>query len=457
MGTATLELNDAALAVVVDGELVATERGYAAVRDGKVAYGADALRLARLSPRTVNRRFWATLDEQPLAQPLGRCRTAADLVQGQLANLWSMVPPGVDRVAFAVPPGWTVAQLGLLLGIARDVGIPVSALVDSAVAASRRPYQDCALWHLEILLSDAWLTQVVAQGETAAVGSRERVAGFGLETLERASAEFLARRFVECARFDPLHQAVTEQSLYEHLPDWLMRLARQDEIDIELQHQGNVFRATVSAVALRDVILGICEPLIRRLRTLLAPRDPAVLQIPHVIAGFSGFVEGMQRMPNCMVVLLEPVAAARGAMRLTGTVPAGRAVHLITSLPWDQPAVVPGTLPRPPATDLAQIPTHVLFEGKAWRLGDHAVQVGTELPDNHYGIRLDSRSQGVSRRHCTLQIEDGRALVHDQSRYGTLLNGHRIEGSAVLQAGDVLSIGQPPRELRLIVEVARGP
>jgi predicted component of type VI protein secretion system len=54
-------------------------------------------------------------------------------------------------------------------------------------------------------------------------------------------------------------------------------------------------------------------------------------------------------------------------------------------------------------------------------------------------------------------MQDGQAVLHDQSRYGTLLNGHRIEGSAVLQAGDVLSIGQPALDFDLIAEVGRGP
>ena len=104
----------------------------------------------------------------------------------------------------------------------------------------------------------------------------------------------------------------------------------------------------------------------------------------------------------------------------------------------------------------AAAPTHVVFSGRAWRLGAEAVQIGTELGETEYGIHLGGRAQAVSRRHCSIQQEDGRVMVHDQSRYGTLLNGHRIAGSAVLQAGDVLSLGQPPLEFALIAEVCRG-
>ncbi len=99
----------------------------------------------------------------------------------------------------------------------------------------------------------------------------------------------------------------------------------------------------------------------------------------------------------------------------------------------------------------------MIFGGRAWRLSGAPLQIGTDSGEAGHGVCLEARSQAVSRRHCTIQLEYGRAVVHDQSRYGTWLNGHRIEGSAVLQAGDVLAIGQPPQELALIAEVPRAP
>ena len=57
---------------------------------------------------------------------------------------------------------------------------------------------------------------------------------------------------------------------------------------------------------------------------------------------------------------------------------------------------------------------------------------------------------GVSRRHCSLTRQNGQCVVEDFSRYGTFLNGHRIDGSAVLAIGDQVRIGTPGFELRLI-------
>ena len=61
---------------------------------------------------------------------------------------------------------------------------------------------------------------------------------------------------------------------------------------------------------------------------------------------------------------------------------------------------------------------------------------------------------GVSRRHCSLVQQNSQCVVQDHSRYGTFLNGHKIDGSAVLQVGDLLRVGTPGYELRLIMTEA---
>lgn len=223
-----------------------------------------------------------------------------------------------------------------------------------------------------------------------------------------------------------------------------------------LEFAGNRFEAWFNAVDLRQHVARLAEPLTQRLRSMLSPREASVLQVQGRLADFPGFIEALTRLPACTVVLLEPAATARGALRVAALARASdvhAGISLTTTLPWDQPAET-GALPGAGAAGL--VPTHVAFEGRAWRLGAEPFQIGTDIGDARHGQRLDARTQAVSRRHCAIQLESGRVVVHDQSRYGTWLNGHRIEGSAVLQAGDVLAIGQPPREFTLIAEVPGG-
>jgi pSer/pThr/pTyr-binding forkhead associated (FHA) protein len=48
----------------------------------------------------------------------------------------------------------------------------------------------------------------------------------------------------------------------------------------------------------------------------------------------------------------------------------------------------------------------------------------------------------VSRRHCQLSLSDGELSLRDlESRWGTFLNGNRLENEATLKAGDYVKIG----------------
>lgn len=64
--------------------------------------------------------------------------------------------------------------------------------------------------------------------------------------------------------------------------------------------------------------------------------------------------------------------------------------------------------------------------------------------------QLRPNSEAVSRQHCVLQVEDGRATVCDLgSRNGTLVNDQRVEGRYTLKTGDRLTIGQLRFEVQL--------
>ena len=95
-------------------------------------------------------------------------------------------------------------------------------------------------------------------------------------------------------------------------------------------------------------------------------------------------------------------------------------------------------------------PTHLLLEHTAYALDEKPLSLGSQPADGERWVDLQRDMPGVSRRHCSLQLENGQCVVRDYSRYGTFLNGHRIDGSAILQVGDRLRIGTPGIELQLI-------
>ncbi len=455
MTTAAIDFNDAAIALVTADGVVRLEDGYACLADGELLFGAEARNRSRLRSHETSNRHWRELGEKPLPRPIGRCRTSADLVEAHLAHLREALPPETGAVVAAVPSYWNQHQLGLLLAIARESGFPLRGFVDSAVAASRRPYPGRVLWNLELTLHDAGLTRM-AQDSQASRATEQRVDWLSMELLNRACARSVAAAFLRSSRFDPFDDAESEQDLYGRLPGWLAAFRGRESLTLNAAFRGHEFVAMVRASDVRTAVAQALEKLVQRLRSLVAAGDAAILQVPDRLADYPGALEALAGVANCRVVTLEPGAVAAGALRLRPS-EATDAVRLVMNLPWNRPPAEPeeGTVaPVMPAAVAS--PTHIVHGGRAYRLGSVEFQLGSEVGDGQFGLRLPASLEALSRRHCGVRIENGRALVHDYSRYGTRLNGQQIEGSAVLHSGDVIQIGRPAVELMLVAEVPNG-
>jgi hypothetical protein len=67
---------------------------------------------------------------------------------------------------------------------------------------------------------------------------------------------------------------------------------------------------------------------------------------------------------------------------------------------------------------------------------------GVTVVGRHNDCQLRIKSSQVSRKHCELFEKKGLLLVKDlNSSNGTIVNGKRIQGQRVLEAGDELTIG----------------
>jgi hypothetical protein len=274
----------------------------------------------------------------------------------------------------------------------------------------------------------------------------------GVAALERSCAEYVARCFLECNRFDPMHDAESEQSIYDQLDSWIALLNRNNEAELHFTYKGNQFSAEVSLAELRQWLQRRCQPLIQSLRAKVSVAKPTALQLSAGLAAYPGVAETLADLPGCDVFILEPGAAARGLTHRREYLPSDSSTFSITkSLPWDQPPV-DVNLERAMATATGGAPSHLVLDGQAYRLSNIPLRIGTEATAGEYSLVIDAGHKGVSRRHCSIELSGDRVILNDHSRYGTRLNGHLVNSAAVLQRGDSISVGDPACELKLIVE-----
>jgi hypothetical protein len=424
------------------------------VVDGTPRFGADALPFLKRYPHLASTRHWLDLTTEPLTRPLAGFGFAAAIAADHLQKLWLRYGAGKTGVWFATPPWWGPAQLSTFAALCARLGIPLLGLADAAIAASRSEYAGRELLHLDIGLHSIALTRIRQTGR-ASLGEREQFGQPGIESLLGIATEFVARRFVECSRFDPLHDAEAEQALFNRLPEWLARIGRGADTDLEINTRSGSFTATLQAADFRARLATVCGPFLQVLRARLADRGPHALQVHARVAEFPGVLDSLLRLPDTIVHVLEPGAAALGLIARGSRLPAS-AAGLVTALDWDRPVTKPAPEAGPRGLTRDRVPTHILVGHRLYRLGARPFRIGAELAEGDAGVALDPALRGLSRQHCTVRVERGALMLFDHSRFGSWLNGHRVEGAVVLESGDVLTVGNPPVEFRLVTEAGDG-
>lgn len=446
MSLLAAHLNDAGISVLGAGRILYREPGFALLGDDELATGNAAFSCARVRPRRIQNRYWSNLHTVPLGDRRFRHLSAADLVSRQLEQIWATVAEHGDQLVVAVPAYMDNDHLSLFLGIATELKVPVIAMVDAAVAATRREYRDSTPVHIDLSLHSTVLTRISQAGQAQADRSEVLDDG-GLLALFDAWIRVIAEAFVEHSRFDPLHTAETEQVLQDCLPDWLAVASGGDTVPLQIDYRGITHTAEIESLALVAAAAPVYQRIVSNLRALYRADETPAIQLSDRAARMPGLADMLVARVGGEVFILEPGATARGLIaRCRDIQQSDSGVSLIRQLPWDQSAVQVATSER---VSQGGRPTHLLFENTAYKIDNTPLTLGSH-PDDGRWIDLQGNMPGVSRRHCSMQQENGQCIVRDFSRYGTFLNGHAIDDSAVLQVGDLIRLGTPGFELRLI-------
>lgn len=286
MNTLTvIDLNDSNIRVASGDQMLLNSPGYAVIKDNKIAFGASAAKLTRIYPRSTHDDYWYRLGQEAIQSTSNQIRHNADLAYMQLAEIYEQAGKPTNSV-IAVPSSFNQDQLGLLLGLLKAADFQDVKLIDSALLASIKALHQGEQLHLDIQLHQSVLTRIETDKNHQVIAT-EVLPDIGLMGIHEQCARLISHEFINQSRFDPHHNAETEQLLFEKIPDCLVKLTNTSISKIDIEYKSQSYSANIT----RETILKELLPLYERIYKRIDKSEALLLS--HRFGNLPGFIEGI--------------------------------------------------------------------------------------------------------------------------------------------------------------------
>ena len=306
-------LDDAEFAVARDGATLASALSIVhADPSDPSRFGTPAADTARRTPHLVSLTHWSSL-----ARGAALARPVQSVLRAELRErLGTLHRPG-DSLQLAVPAALEAPALGWVLGACRAESLPVAALYDGAAVAVSALGLQCTVVVLEAGLHHLGAVRVVTEGGTARRRAARVPRDTGLMALRQAWMQLIAEAMLLRSRFDPLHDAASEQRLFDRIMPAAAEAATESSVTLELPTGGLPCAVTLS----RDQFAAAARPVQRALLSsidgLRPPGAPFTLLVPAVLLAVPGLAPSLLALPNSRVFVLPSDLIARAVSMLS--------------------------------------------------------------------------------------------------------------------------------------------
>ena len=449
-----LELNDAGLRLFVGGRQGKPSPGYATISGDTLLLGNEALHQAHLHPLQTNNQFWHRLSAEPLPMHNTRYRHHADLAYSHLIALYNEFAAELeqpcDRFVVALPGNFTREQIALLLGIVDQCPFNIVGLIDGAVAGSASIANVGSCLHVDAQLHQCVFT-TLSVSDSVKREQIEVLPNLGLLSLRGKFAKSIADQFVDQSRFDPLHSAESEQSIYDQLPTWMAQSITQTDLILEVSGK----TAKVSRSQLIAPMRGYYQQIAQQAVKLLNKQGQ--LLIGYQLASLPGLLDEINRVCNeslgIQATALSDATLVNGIQQhLDIIVKDNGELAFVQSLPVSADVASADTAHGAGANPAATCkPTHVLVENMAYKIGQAPIFI-----NKNNTSQLVISNQASKDTIAILQAQGDEVALLPQGKLTLLCNGRTINDNHAINGGDKISATGIPGQLHFI-EVRDGP
>lgn len=452
MSLHVLEFNDAGLRLSDASGMLLSSPGYAHVNAKDVEFGEGARKQSKVYPLNSFNQFWHKLSLDPFSKVVGNFRHNADIAFSHLQNIAHVAQLEGD-VVLAVPGSFSREQMAILLGLLKKSSMRPIGLVDAALAASIDHAEQESVVHVDLQLHQVVLSKLHRAGTQLQRESVILVPGAGWVNVSDNLMQLFTSAFIQQCRFNPQHNAASEQMLLDNLPQWLLEEGSEEtdvgatlqesrrSLQIKLNHNNTVHEASLSRSALHSRLLPFFQKIVQQL-AVIDPEGSSPLLISdrmQCLPGFESVLASSGVGTSRTVMLLDEDSAAQSCLRyrdaLIGT---PDALHFVSKISGKQVATPLGNTN---ASRAKAASTHLLTKSQARRLTDGLlICVLKGSGEEQLNLRLIRRD--LQEDLTDMQIVG--ELVREESKFilqtqQLLINGKAVQGRHELELGDILS------------------
>ena len=446
MSTIVIDLYDSRILISDGRRILANSESCALIESPtSILTGNAAEQQMYTRPQEISTRFWADLSASSTTK---HAVSHAEIALRHMQFVWSLLDRQDHAAILAVSGTLSKQDLGLVLGICEKLAIPVLGIVNKTVLAVPGPVSSGSLVWLDVLQQCTVLTNVSQDRQGISASRPGKVLPQGLQSLYQALAKWIAGRFIDETRFDPLQKVEDEQQFHERLPQWLATLESIESVGCELHSARQGHRIQLHRKEVMDINRLAFEEIAIHLSELFPGSKVGIVCSPTCNQVF-GLNEFLKDLPGCATLSTDPTGIARQALRYREQIGTEETpVHYTTSLTWDRKTrpwaleTTTGSL-----TALSNCPTHLLIGSSAWPLGP---KQEIRLSKDHHETRLTLDPVCNESGICKISRTSLRIEIRLLRNHQVKLNDRPLTATRPLQAGDRLHIDGHRGEVHFI-------
>ena len=445
MSMKVIEINDSNIKVGDESGILCQSPGFALVTEDTLEIGEFAENHSRMQPTNSFNKYWHELNLEPISHSR-KLRHHADLAYAQLVHLTGMADIS-QEVILSVPSNFSQEQLGILLGLARQTAFSPVGIVNTALVDSISALRKSQVLHADLQLHQVVLTLLIREENVLKVEKVVQVPGVGKQNFMNLMMQVATDLFIGQCRFNPQHDANSEQDLYNLLRAWLSNQGEEETVQLELKNNNSVHLAKLTRAHLLEVLGKYYKEINKQINTIGADFEGKLL-LTENISGLPGFIDSISKAHDRVV--LRGDQGIQACLEHRSLIASNKdEITLISKFKTSDLGLK--NLPKKTEGLQTEEATHALFANEAIEIRRLDIKNVLEGPDiNRSSRTLNFIVEDLPEDVGIIDKTDKGIYFHSKTN-SAILNGRTIiKGKHLLRLGDHIKFPKSVDEIRLI-------